>query len=140
MCLVCRSLREQPDQGIHVRRGDEELLLDEQAERRLMGCLPSKLSQLPPHAFPLVLTYNKLLSMIDAQLTHPFLPNQNSGNQCHPTLDDAEIEEEFGGRMVTKVDTGNIPGAGGEGSLRVVGGKRGERARTRSNRGRGWGT
>ncbi|CAI5990433.1 unnamed protein product [Closterium sp. NIES-64] len=50
----------------------EELLLSEEAEEKLMGDLPESLDEVQPDAYPLVLTFKKLLSMVNATLARPF--------------------------------------------------------------------
>ncbi|CAI5459961.1 unnamed protein product [Closterium sp. Yama58-4] len=50
----------------------DELLLLEEAEEKLLGDLPEALDSVAPAAFPLVLTFKKLLSMVNATLSHPF--------------------------------------------------------------------
>ncbi|CAI5497828.1 unnamed protein product, partial [Closterium sp. Naga37s-1] len=52
--------------------GQDELLLLEEAEEKLLGDLPEALDSVAPAAFPLVLTFKKLLSMVNATLSHPF--------------------------------------------------------------------
>ncbi|CAI5459945.1 unnamed protein product [Closterium sp. Yama58-4] len=59
--------------------GQDELLLLEEAEEKLLGDLPEALDSVPPAAFPLVLTFKKLLSMVNATLSHPFHTGGSSG-------------------------------------------------------------
>ncbi|CAI5954940.1 unnamed protein product [Closterium sp. NIES-64] len=58
--------------------GQDELLLLEEAEEKLLGDLPEALDSVAPAAFPLVLTFKKLLSMVNATLSHPFQMERSS--------------------------------------------------------------
>ncbi|CAI5981078.1 unnamed protein product [Closterium sp. NIES-65] len=49
------------------------LLMQEDLEASLMGSLPSCIAAIPPTAFPLALTLSKLLRLLDASVTRPFL-------------------------------------------------------------------
>ncbi|CAI5967113.1 unnamed protein product [Closterium sp. NIES-64] len=49
------------------------LLMQEDLEAFLMGSLPSCIAAIPPTAFPLALTLSKLLRLLDASVTRPFL-------------------------------------------------------------------
>ncbi|CAI5957750.1 unnamed protein product [Closterium sp. NIES-64] len=53
----------------------EELLLSEEAEEKLVGDLPESLDEVQPDAYPLVLTFKKLLNMVNATLARPFQPD-----------------------------------------------------------------
>ncbi|GJP39593.1 hypothetical protein CLOM_g23947 [Closterium sp. NIES-68] len=49
------------------------LLMRDDLESALMGGLPACIAAIPPSAFPLAITLAKLLGMLDASVTHPFL-------------------------------------------------------------------
>ncbi|CAI5462122.1 unnamed protein product [Closterium sp. Yama58-4] len=68
-----KMLQQQQQQQQQGEAGEvEELLLSEEAEEKLMGDLPKSLDEVQPDAYPLVLTFKKLLSMVNATLARPF--------------------------------------------------------------------
>jgi hypothetical protein len=52
--------------------GNDLLLLDEEEEAKLLGNLPDRLTEVGDELYPLVLTFRKLLLMLNASLRSPF--------------------------------------------------------------------
>ncbi|CAI5525016.1 unnamed protein product [Closterium sp. Naga37s-1] len=93
------------------------LLMREDLERALMGGLPTCIAAIPPAAFPLALTLSKLLRLLDASVTHPFLQSTRrrrkreaasrrlvlavamSGQGLREAWEEGEIGHAWGGRV-----------------------------------------
>ena len=50
----------------------EELMLDDEAEAKLMGAIPDNFMHIPRDCYPLVITFRKLLTMLDGSISRSF--------------------------------------------------------------------
>lgn len=57
----------------------EEMMLDDEAEAKLMGCIPDKFSNVPNDCYPLVITYGKFLTMLDGSVAESFFSRNLAG-------------------------------------------------------------
>ncbi|CAI5956689.1 unnamed protein product [Closterium sp. NIES-64] len=107
------------------------LLMREDLERALMGGLPTCIAAIPPTAFPLALTLSKLLRLLDASVTHPFLLSTRrrrkreaarrrlvlavamSGQGLREAWEEGEMGRAWGGRVEKERWEANSSGARG---------------------------
>ena len=50
----------------------EEIMLDDEAEAKLMGAIPDNFMHIPRDCYPLVITFRKLLTMLDGSISRSF--------------------------------------------------------------------
>lgn len=50
----------------------EEIMLDDEAEAKLMGAIPDNFMHIPRNCYPLVITFRKLLTMLDGSISRSF--------------------------------------------------------------------
>ncbi|KAG0608710.1 hypothetical protein M758_8G126400 [Ceratodon purpureus] len=83
----------------------EEMMLDDEAEAKLMGAIPDNFMEIPSDCYPLVITFRKLLTMLDGSISRSYFalnpqdPNEKTavtllevGNE---TADNGKEDEDF---------------------------------------------
>ncbi|GAX74067.1 hypothetical protein CEUSTIGMA_g1517.t1, partial [Chlamydomonas eustigma] len=133
--------------------GNDLLLLDEEEEAKLLGNLPDRLTEVGDELCPLVLTFQKLLFMLNASLKSPFVFGSKTAAEdtarkhqrgCHlVTAGEVEVDfDRFEGLYWSNLDAahrrGNDPSVvwteiqstikGGLDALKTEGGKIGQQA------------
>ncbi|GAX84802.1 hypothetical protein CEUSTIGMA_g12223.t1 [Chlamydomonas eustigma] len=133
--------------------GNDLLLLDEEEEAKLLGNLPDRLTEVGDELCPLVLTFQKLLFMLNASLKSPFVFGSKTAvehtarkhqRDCHlVTAGEVEVDfDRFEGLYWSNLDAahrrGNDPSVvwteiqstikGGLDALKTEGGKIGQQA------------
>ncbi|CAI5993630.1 unnamed protein product [Closterium sp. NIES-65] len=101
------------------------LLMREDLERALMGGLPTCIAAIPPTAFPLALTLSKLLRLLDASVTHPFLLSTRRRRKREAARRRLVLAVAMSGQGLREAVGGGGDGGGrGEGVWRRRGGRR----------------
>ncbi|CAI5959284.1 unnamed protein product [Closterium sp. NIES-64] len=137
------------------------LLMREDLESALMGGLPLCIAAIPPTAFPLALTLSKLLRLLDASVSRPFLHSTRrrrrqeearqrlvlaigvSGRGVRQAWEEGQVEGAWSGRVEKdrwEAKGGSAKGGSARGEWRREGEGLGGGECSRSGRGRdGWG-